>query len=339
MFPRWHSTGFASVLALAYILTACGTDATPTGTPAETMSSAPEPTPDPTTSQPSPLDELIANGYPVSDEYVVETVVRDLDAGTGGLAIDDDGYFYQADFGYPGHPGRSVYRVSPDGGQVEEFASSEEMDALTMTVFGPDGTLYQSSYRTDKVFAIDDDGNPEVVADGILGPTGIVVLEDGTLLVEAYDGSVMHEVSPDGTVSEWTRSSEFRGVNGLTMGPDGTLYAANHREGGLLVIDEAGEVTRLHTFPAPTSHVVYHDGALFVTSRGSFVVFRYDLETEDIEIVAGNGEPGFSDGRGTEASFGSPNAITVGPDGELYFNHADGEGVMTVHIRRLAHRP
>ena len=65
-----------------------------------TTSTLPETT---TTSVPAtPLEEL---GYPVSDDWVVETVVAGVDAGTGGLAIDADGVFYQGDFGYTGHVG------------------------------------------------------------------------------------------------------------------------------------------------------------------------------------------------------------------------------------------
>ncbi|MBT8213225.1 MAG: hypothetical protein KJN71_08775, partial [Acidimicrobiia bacterium] len=91
---------------------------------------------------PTPLEEL---GYPVSDDWVVETVVAGIDSGTGGLAIDADGVLYQGDFGYPDHVGNAVYRITQDG-TVETFASVPEMQSLTMTTFGPDGALYQSGY-------------------------------------------------------------------------------------------------------------------------------------------------------------------------------------------------
>ncbi len=245
---------------------------------------------------------------------------------------------YQADFGYSGHVGNSVYRILPDG-TVETLVQSDEMQSLTMTTFGADGKLYQSSYGSGKVFTIGEDGTATLVADGIGGPTGIVGLEDGTLFVEAYNTGILHKIDPDGTVSEFATHPEFDGINGMTIGPDGTLYLANHRDGGLFSVDEGGTVTKLHEFPWQTSHVAYLDGGLFVTSRGIFVVYRYDLETGEAEIVAGNTVPGDQDGRGLESSFGRPNAITVGPDGALYINHADGENNNPVHIRKIVHQP
>lgn len=304
----------------------------PTSAPTEPTTTAATTTTEP---EPTALDEL---GYPVSDEWVVESVVRGIDAGTGGLALDDDGVMYMGDWGYPNEPGNRVLRITQDG-EIETFVESDLMESMTMSVFADDGTLYQSSYNSDRVFAIDPDGEAQVVAEGIRGPTGIVPMDDGTLFVEAYDADTIHRVLPDGTVEDFVFDRVFKGLNGLAIGPDGTLYAAEHQSGGLHAIDPEGTITTLHDFPEPTSHVVYHQGSLFVTSRGAYVVFRYDLDSGDVEIIAGNGEPGDRDGRGGDASFGRPNAITVGPDGDLYFNHGVGDTNAPVTIRRIRHDP
>lgn len=322
-------------LGLAVVLTGCGDDtpaATSTTAPPTTTAVATTQATTTTTEAPTALDKL---GYPVSDEYLVETVVTGIEAGTGGLAVAPDGTMYQADFGYPGHFGDTVYRIDPDG-TVTPLVESDEMKSLTMTTFGPDGRLYQSSYGSDRVFTIDADGTFETVAEGIQGPTGLVVLEDGTVVVEAFDSGIIHKVLPDGTVTDWVRDAEFNGINGLAQDPDGVFYVANFRDGALFSVDQEGAVTRLHEFPKATAHVAYLDGSLFVTSRLGYVVFRYDLATGATEIVAGDGEPGDRDGRGGEASFGRPNAITVGPDGALYINHADGSQARPVTIRKIS---
>lgn len=342
------SSNFGHLTALLLILAACGGDGAETPTvettttaPAETSSTVETTTtvaPTTTRAKITPLDRLLEAGYTFSEDYVVETVIRDVDSGTGGLAIDTEGVFYQADFGYSGHVGNSVYRILADG-TVETLVESDDMESLTMTTFGADGELYQSSYGSGKVFRIDEAGSAQLVVEGIGGPTGIVVLEDGTLFVEGYNSGILHKISPDGMKTDWATHPDFDGINGLTIGPDGTLYAANHRDGGLFSIDREGAVTKLHEFPWQNSHVAYLDGSLFVTSRGVYVIYRYDLETGETEIVAGNAEPGDQDGRGIESSFGRPNAITVGPDGHLYFNHADGSNNNPVHIRRIVHSP
>lgn len=305
----------------------------PTATP------IPEPTVDPN------LPEAILKlGYPVSDEYVIETLVTDVEAGTGGLAIDADGNFFHGDFGgFEDGPGNRVLRISPDGSEVEVLVESELMGQNTSTVFGPDGILYQSSFGPDRLFAISpEDGTAtEVTTEDLIGPAGIVVRDDGSVLVQSFRLNMIWLVSPDGTLSDFTASPApgFNGPNGLSVGPDGTVYSVNFRDGGLFEVDADGGVTKLHTFPLPGAHVAYFEGALFVTSRTGYVVWRYDLDTGEVVIVAGNGEPGDADGRGIESSFGSPNAITVGPDGHLYINHGDGELSNPTTIRRIRFDP
>jgi sugar lactone lactonase YvrE len=337
------------ILTIALLSAACGTSSSEaraettattstiaptvtTSTVAATTTVEPPPT---TTVALSPLEKL---GYPVSDDWVVETVIAEIDAATGGLAIDPDGVMYQADFGYSGHPGDSLLRITPDG-TVETFARSEKMESLTMTVFGPDGTLYQSSYGSNRVFVIEPNGEARIIAEGLRGPTGIAVGADGVLYVEAYNSNIIHRIMPDGAVEDWVFDRRFNGINGIAAGPDGTLYVVDHKDGSVFAVDQDGVVTPLHKFPKATSHVAYSDGSLFVTSRGAFVVFRYDLATGEAEIIAGNGEPGRMDGRGSEASMGRPNAITVGPDGNLYINHGGGNANNPVSIRRISFQP
>lgn len=331
-----------SALILALFAAGCGGEAaestSTTVAPTTTTSNQPESTTSvpATTTTTSALDAL---GYPISDEWVVETIVTNLSSGTGGLAVDADGVMYQANFGYAGNPGNNIYRIEPDG-TAEVFVESDDMRNLTMTTFGADGHMYQSSYGSGLLFRIGEDGTLETIAEGLRGPAGVVVLEDGTVFVETYDAGILHRILPGGEVEDWVaRHPGFNGINGLTVGPDGTLYVVNHRDGGMFAVDQDGNVTDLHRFPRATSHVAYLDGSLFVTSRGGFVVFRYDLETGDVEIIAGNGEPGEADGRGSESSFGRPNAITVGPDGALYINHGTGRENGPVHIKKITHQP
>ena len=341
----------SGILALAFIIGGCS----PGGTADETSTTTGEPVSttsitESTTMEAStttvvedttttvPRTRLEEWGFPVSDEYVVETVVTDLDAGTGGLAVAADGTMYMGDFGYSGHPGDTVLRISADG-IVEPFSTHEDMDSLTMTTFASDGSIHQSSYGSDRVFRIGVDGSAELIAEGIRGPTGIVELDDGTLVVEGYDSRALYKVSTDGTTEEWVVDTRMNGPNGLTMGPDGTLYVICHRNGDLWSVDPDGSLEKLFAFPAPTAHGVYHDGGVFITSRTGFVVFRYDVASGDVVIIAGSGEAGTADGRGSDASFGRLNAITLGPDGAFYVNHGDAAGVAPVSIRRIVHSP
>jgi hypothetical protein len=341
------STGASTTVPTVATTATSTTTPTTTSIPttATSTTAAPTTTVPPTTTLDPTLPEAIRDlGYPASDDYVVETVVADIGAGTGGLAIDDDGNFFLGDFGgFEDGPGNRVFRISPDGTDVEVLVESELMGQNTSTVFGPDGRLYQSSFGPDRLFAIAPaDGTlEELTTEDLVGPTGNLPRDDGSVLVQSFSLRKIWVVAPDGTVENFTRSPApgFSGPNGLSVGPDGTVYSVNFRDGGLFEVDGDGEVTRLHTFPEPSAHVAYLDDGLFVTSRTGYVVWRYDLATGEVVIVAGNGEPGDADGRGIESSFGSPNAITVGPDGHLYINHGDDAQSVPVTIRRIRFDP
>lgn len=192
-----------ALLIFSVIFVGCAsgeTSATTTiaATTSSTASTTTTVAPPSTSGRPSRLESM---GYPISNEWVVETVVSDIPVGTGGLAIADDGTMYQADFGFAGMPGDGVYRIDPDG-TVEIFSESDDFTNLTMTAFGADGNLYQTSYGSGQVFRIEEDGTAVLLAEGLRGPTGIVGLDDGTLIVESYDASIIHRIAPDGTVSD-----------------------------------------------------------------------------------------------------------------------------------------
>lgn len=350
--PNHQSRIVMFIAAGAILLAACGSGSADSPSAQDTTTTSVQPTtttsPPPTTTttieqtttSSTPQTALEKLGFPVSDEWVVETVVRDIVSATGGLAVDADGNFYQADFGgYDGNAGNAVYKISPDG-EVEVFATSDDMAALTMTVLADDGTIYQSAYGANKVFKISPTGEVTLLAEGIRGPAGIVVNDDGSLIVEAYNSNKIHLIATDGTVTDWVTDPRFNGINGIAEGDDGTLYIIDHKDGSIFSVSADGStVEKLFKFPKPTSHGVFLDGKLYVTSRGGYVVFSYDIATGGVEIVAGNGEPGDRDGRGGESSFGRPNAITVGPDGALYTNHGDGTANDPVTIRRISRQP
>jgi hypothetical protein len=125
----------ASTVAPTTTLAATTSTAASTTTVESTTTVAPT-----TTLDPNLPEAILALGYPVSDDYVIETVVADIGAGTGGLAIDADGTFFLGDFGgFEDGPGNRVLRISPDGAEVETLVESELMGQNTSTVFGPDG--------------------------------------------------------------------------------------------------------------------------------------------------------------------------------------------------------
>ena len=305
---------------------------TPTTTDATTTSAAPTTTaPETTTSTAVPRPDT----YPVSPDYVVETVLAGLDAGTGGLAVDADGNLYHADFGYPDHVGNTIFKVTPDG-EVSEFATSELFTSLTGNTFGPDGRLYQSSFGSNNVVTVDADGTVELLTDEVRGPTGIVVTDAGRVFVDSCRRNQVFEVFEDGTAEVVAGGVGMNCPNGLTIDDDGNLYVVNFSSGFMQRITPTGEIEAIYRFPSGNAHVVHLDGFLYVTARTDHRVYRYEIATGDVVTVVGTGEEGSDDGPGNQATIARPNAIAVGPDGALYINHGGGDGRNDpVWIRRI----
>lgn len=338
----------ASVLLTVLVAAACAGDAgetvateppttttaAPTSTEAPTTTTRPPPTTttaEPTTTTVAPVE------IGISDEYVVETIAVIDGAATGGLSYWD-GFLYHADFGWPGddpNPGSRVFKVGLDG-NVEVFSEPEDMLAGTGNTVGPDGLLYQSSFGSGRVFSITPDGTWTLVTDDLVGPTGIVVVEDGTIYVDDCRSNVVYRIPPGETPDPFARHTRFQCPNGLTIDDEGNLYVVNFQHGEVQVIRPNGDIEELYTFPSGLAHVVYHEGQLFITARREHVIYRYDLATGAVDIIAGQaGVAGTEDGPGNEATITRPNAITVGPDGTLYINHGFEEVNNPAYIRAI----
>ncbi len=79
-------------------------------------------------------------------------------------------------------------------------------------------------------------------------------------------------------------------------------------------IDDKGSKARFHT-----PHGVDADskGNVYVADRGNYRV-RKIAPDGTVSTVAGNGQPSFKDAKGTEASFGDPVDVAVGPAGKVF---------------------
>ncbi len=163
-----------------------------------------------------------------------------LSGPTGQLALDAGGNLYLADSG-----NYRVRRISPDGTITTiaggSYVNSENTPPDTCegtsvaahgVAVGPDGTVYVAC--DDLVGKILPGGSFEPLYDsGSVGVAALAADGAGDLFFSTFDG-VVHERTPDGTVSVYTDVNALLGapdsptvqVSDLTVAPDGTVYAA-----------------------------------------------------------------------------------------------------------------
>ena len=257
----------------------------------------------------------------------VETVAPEIDAATGGVALDASGNLYVADIGTPpARDGSRVYRVSPEG-DVTLFASDPLLLGASGNAVAPDGTLYQSAYSGGRVTSISPDGTVTTfVDDGIQGPVGIVVdpAGDGLFVADCTANTIVR-VDATGNATMFAADPLMNCPNGLTIDEAGNLYVANFVNGRVLTVSPEGDVTQLAVVPGDNNgHIAYANGVLYVAARGVHQIYELTLDG-DLTLFAGSGQRGLQDGFAIRATFSLPNGIAVAPDGTIYVNHVTSD--------------
>lgn len=240
----------------------------------------------------------------------------------GGIAVDDEGNIYSADFG-----GTNLFKITPDG-TTRIFAGG----FLTPSGNGFDaqGNLYQSNYQDpnnqgapDNIDRIAPDGTKTVFASGLNGPVGITVDASGILYVAMCNAQNVTRIGQDGVASVFATDPGFNCPNGITFDTRGNLYTCNFGDGGVHKITKDGTVTLLATLPGGgNGHLTYVAGWLYVGDRLGNQIFRIPVKSGVPELVAGTGTFGSQlDGPDLQAQIGTPNAVERNLEGsEVYIN-------------------
>ena len=258
---------------------------------------------------------------------MVDTLAPALPGGTGGVEVDAKGFVYSADFGSKlgagGTGGDRVFRIDPETGEFEVFVTG--LRGGSGNAIGPDGVFYQSNIGAGSITRVELDGSSSIFVNRDLrSPVGIAIDEEGMLFVANCGSSSIAEVFPDGESTIYVSNPLLQCPNGITLDEEHNLYVANFSNGDVIKIGWDGEVSKLATLPGNNNgHLVYHDGVLWVVARGAHQIYRVTLEGE-VELFAGTGERGHTNGPALEATFSFPNDLAFSPDGKTLYVNENG---------------
>ena len=241
----------------------------------------------------------------------VRTVVDSMTGSVGGVAVDQSGAVYVADFN------ETVWKVLPDG-RATVFATG--LYGASGNAVDARGNLLQANFYGHYVSKIDRWANHEIYADtGFAGPVGIAADPDGSFYVLNCQNNTISKIMPDRSVVKFTESALLNCPNGVTRAQDGHLYVVNFADGRMLKVTPAGAVTEFATIPGGgNGHVTIARGALYATSFQGQRVYRVAFDG-DVTLVAGTGATGENDGPANQATFSWPNGIAAGPQGDRVF--------------------
>ena len=254
-----------------------------------------------------------SSGYAVSD---FATGFSDTDIGPVGLAFDASNHLYVMKY-----PDGILYKFGTSGGaanattRVNALAIAGSPAGLT---FSKDGRLYAARQSSSDVIEI----NPttgvvvRVVATDVPGATGIATdpLSGDLFVTEPWQGKLVRLSNFSTSTATVTTYASFGFPDGVTFGPDGTIYVASSGHAQKVVgtnstaahtVTDLASVPTIDGIAVATSADTTKPPAIF-GNRNDGKISRVDLTKDPVEvtdIVTG----------GTRGDFSA-----VGPDGCLY---------------------
>ena len=234
--------------------------------------------------------------------------------------------------------------------------------------FGPDGLLYIADFKNSCIRRVNADGLTQTIAGrcrqaGFAGdggpavsallnrPTHIAIGADGTLYITDSENNRIRRVGTDGTISTYAGDggrglagdgglaplSRLNRPEGLTVGPDGSLYIADSQNFRVRRVGPDGIIS---TFigcvrppcqdagpsdkvgiSTPTDVSVLPDGGVLVASRLGRGIWLRSSSGFVTPIARGLFIPGLEIREGEPAMFASlelPRTVAYGPDNTIY---------------------
>jgi len=219
---------------------------------------------------------------------VVRTVVEGAALrGAQGIIFDDRDILHVASL-----DGRQIVVMDAETGEIlDTFGPEIGVDVPDDLIFGPDGSLYWTSFFFGEVGRLAPDGTvtTQFVAPGA---NPITFSDDGRLFTsQCFAGETVFELSPnlDAPPREVISfPGTFCGLNGMDWGPDGHLYGPRQFVGDVVRVDVDNGTFEVVAsgFGGPGAVKFDHQGRLYVLDAPPGEIVRFDRNFGSHSIIA-----------------------------------------------------
>jgi sugar lactone lactonase YvrE len=189
-------------------------------------------------------------------------------------------------------------------------------------------------------------------------PAAVVMDAHGNLYVADTENSTIRKITPDGVVTTLAGSigglagtdgagsaARFNRPAAMAVDAGGTLYVADTENSAIRKVSPDGAVTTLAGTPGqdgytdapgsaarfwrPQGVVVDPSGNLYVADTGNHCI-RKITPAGAVSTLAGAGNPGSVDGKGSAAQFNRPDGVAIDGQGNLYVADTENQTIRTV---------
>lgn len=211
---------------------------------------------------------------------------RDAIGSVSGIAVGDDGALYVVDLedSNPLTLGGSVKRIGPDG-RITTFAGPDDGQGFLLPddiTLDAQGRVYVSDRGRREVWRYEADSSagsawwtaPESNADRRPAPTGLAYdpVNDAIIITDSnLDAIDRVQVATGETERLFQHAGREHapGLDGVTVAPDGTIYAAALAQNGLVRLNN-GELQYIAGLFRGISDVACYEGKIYAANFDSF---------------------------------------------------------------------
>ncbi len=270
----------------------------------------------------------------------VTTIFENFPA-NDGLAVDLYGNVFAANFGQftaTGGNGSTVLRANPFKKEIDTIVNG--LTSPVGTAIDSNGDIYVSNannFASGDVLKVTHDNTKTTLATIEGYPSGITVDEDDNIYIANYLKGLVHKIDVDGNLSVYAEDQRLFGGVGIDFDDYGNLIVGNLITGDILSISPSKEVSLVAKIPTVVEfsvigYIAHYRDHIYATAGAENVIYKVSLETGDFEIFAGNGQAASTDGALLEASFNSPNGITIDPYRKLLYVTEFGNRLRAIRL-------
>ena len=224
------------------------------------------------------------------------------------IVLDNDGNIYCSNY-----TGDTVFKFSPTG---EPTAFITGLNTPNGLAFNSNQELYVCDGQGNKIYKYDIAGNLLATYPVTGHPSGIVKsFDDDSMIFTLYLGNIIKRLTPDGTITTVSSSTELSGPVGIAYDENGNLYVGNYNDRKIFKVDKNGYLEYIAQLPTEggpypnLGFIAYGQGKLWGTIMSSHKIYSINPNSvDDFTLFAGS-TAGNNDGDISVATFNTPNGI------------------------------